>query len=401
MNKIHFYPIHYSYIPPIDLYYPQQHYYKNIFSNILKNIKNDICNIALFSSITNSNNPLLTFFKNYFQNSSIHIFTSSPFSPSILNSFPTFSFHNYNHSLSFDEKNRLLDTFATQWNIVLYDLESNNIQNNIEMQTNELNILQKYIDPSNGIFIFDNLSPIISKDEYDLYYETFLTEQYFQYATIIKGIFPNNIHFQSFIFYKNKPVFLDEITIITPSIRPQNLQRILPSINFDYISRWIIIYDSTKISTNPHQFTDCPYIEEYLYSLPGIGKSGNDQRNFALSLIPKNYNGYIYFLDDDNTIHPNFYHLLQSVIESGPNKRLEMYTFDQMRDSFKKILYGNECRVNKIDSAMTLIPAEICRNIKWKRRFYNADGRFIEEVYNRNRTRHVYIETVGCYYNYV
>ena len=37
-----------------------------------------------------------------------------------------------------------------------------------------------------------------------------------------------------------------KIIIITPSYRVKNLNKILKSINFDHIYKWIIIYDKSK-----------------------------------------------------------------------------------------------------------------------------------------------------------
>ena len=48
------------------------------------------------------------------------------------------------------------------------------------------------------------------------------------------------------------------ITIITPSYRIDNLDKLYKSIRFDLIDSWIIVYDGTKIKTNPNLFTDDP-----------------------------------------------------------------------------------------------------------------------------------------------
>ena len=46
------------------------------------------------------------------------------------------------------------------------------------------------------------------------------------------------------------------------------------------------------------------YILEYIYKCSGI--SGNGQRNYALSKIT-NEDTLLYYLDDDNIIHPKLY----------------------------------------------------------------------------------------------
>ena len=44
--------------------------------------------------------------------------------------------------------------------------------------------------------------------------------------------------------------------IITPSYRVKKLPKILKSINFNYISEWIIVYDGSKIDENFKQFNN-------------------------------------------------------------------------------------------------------------------------------------------------
>lgn len=417
LYQIPHYPLHYAHISPHEKIYPQQHYY--LHTHLLNDCKKkqEMIYIALFTS-SDTYHSICEFFKNYFipTATSIHIFTTAAIVEQMqpsnlnLNLNPRFyEFHPYSSNLSHEDKKQLLDGLAIQWDVVIYDVQdadaNAHICEDLEHLANELSLIQNYLNKATGVFIFENISMSIPLHEYSFYFEPFMNSNP-ENTLHFPNIFAVSLYFAApvsprhlFIFQKSIPVFNDEITIITPSIRPQNLKRILSSIDFKYFSRWIIVYDSRKITKNPHQFVDCPYIEEYLYSKQGPGRSGNDQRNFALSAIPTNYNGYIYFLDDDNIIHPNFYHLLNNVVNGGPKKRIELYSFDQERYNKTIILRGNQCRMNKIDSAMVLIPAPLCRTIRWKPQYYNADGRFIEEVYNRHSSNHVYIETIGCYYN--
>ena len=71
-------------------------------------------------------------------------------------------------------------------------------------------------------------------------------------------------------------------------------------------------------------FTYDDRVAEYFWE----GKiSGNPQRNFALDLL-REKEGYIYFLDDDNKMHPNFWRVaLPAMLEGG----YDLATFDQVR----------------------------------------------------------------------
>ena len=114
---------------------------------------------------------------------------------------------------------------------------------------------------------------------------------------------------------------------------------------------------------------------------------GNAQRNFALNNIT-NKNTYIYYLDDDNIIHPNLYKLLNIIDDN------KIYTFDQ-----ESRIKGNNIQINHIDTAMILIDFNLCQNIRWELNYYNSDGLYITECYNLNKNNHIYVANDLCYYN--
>lgn len=186
-----------------------------------------------------------------------------------------------------------------------------------------------------------------------------------------------------------------KITIITPSIRPENLSQIKDSINFDYVNEWIIVYDENKIKENPYLFKNESKITEYLHKNEK-STAGNSQRNFALSNI-KNKDTYIYFLDDDNIMHPDIYNLFDCLEDN------KIYTFNQKRPAnifpFKDVLKGNNIEVYKIDSAMFLIDYNLCKNIEWSIEKYNADGLYIVDCYNSNKDAWIFINNILAYYN--
>jgi hypothetical protein len=183
--------------------------------------------------------------------------------------------------------------------------------------------------------------------------------------------------------HKNKEKIL--ITIITPCIRPEKLTFIKESINFEHICEWIIVYDTSKISTEK-QFDD-PKISEYFHTSEGI--SGNPQRNFALSVI-KNKESYIYYLDDDNLVHHDLY-----TLNLIPNK---IYTFNQIHNG-KLRFKGNNIQLGHIDSAMGLFYYPLVKDISWILDKYDADGYYFEECYLKNKRNFIYINENLCYYN--
>ena len=155
------------------------------------------------------------------------------------------------------------------------------------------------------------------------------------------------------------------------------------------VNEWIIVYDGKKITENPNLFgkEGNPKIKECVFI--GEGISGNPQRNYALTQM-KEGETILYYLDDDNIIHPDLYQLL-NVIDSG-----KMYTFNQ----FNRIK-GDNVSIQNIDTAMCLIDSRLCKNIEWIPEKYDADGYYIEECYRRNQSVHVFVDNDLCYYNMI
>ena len=185
---------------------------------------------------------------------------------------------------------------------------------------------------------------------------------------------------------------LPRLSIITPCCRPQNLIRLKESIDFKKIDKWYIVYDTTKNRTYTRQFNDSKIIELEC-GLPGI--SGNSMRNHGIQQVK---DGLVYFLDDDNIIHPNLWTLLEKMDTS------HFYTIDQINKSklgTNGILKGGRIQVGKIDTAQFIVPREFMKDIEFQVNNYCADGEFIVEVNSKFLNCHTYIPEIACYYNYL
>lgn len=194
------------------------------------------------------------------------------------------------------------------------------------------------------------------------------------------------------------------VTLITPSIRPENLKSIAESIDFDIVYKWIIVYDGNKIKENPMLFNNNENkIVELLHYDPN-SISGNSQRNAGLEYLKNlienekdSFTNFVYFLDDDNRINEDLYQVIR-----GAEKGV-LYTFGQERSKdifpYVDILKGDVVEVYKIDSAMLLIDYNLIGETRWKIDKYNADGIFIKECLMNYKDKWVYIEMVLAYYN--
>ena len=187
-----------------------------------------------------------------------------------------------------------------------------------------------------------------------------------------------------------------KVIIITPSYRVKNLKKILQSISFDHIFKWIIIYDGSKISENYIQFSNNQNIIEIIYKSKKDEIQGNAQRNEGLNYVSKNFsdqNIFIYFLDDDNVVNPNFYKLLRDIQINF------FYTFDQQRNRY--VFSGENPKVYHIDLGMFLFDFKMASDVRFRLNKYEADGIYVEECCNKDIKKHIYVPKIYTYYNYL
>jgi hypothetical protein len=182
-----------------------------------------------------------------------------------------------------------------------------------------------------------------------------------------------------------------KLTIITPSVRPENIFRLYQSLRMEYVDKWFIVYDGSRIAENPLLFQNAhPQICETVYTANETSMCGNTQRNHILDIIERDQScagTYLYYLDDDNLGHPNLYLLLDK-IDDG-----RIYTFDSTTRS------GNEPVINQIDTAQFLADISLVRGLRWVPYLYNADGHYIENACYLNREKWVYVKHTMAYYN--
>jgi len=362
------------------------HPYTLFYENLFKNNKNDNLNIAELGILDGAS---LLMWKEYFTNSHIYGFE---YNDKLINNFKE-NFNNNRITLTnidVSNKDSIINSFS-KLNI-LYDIIIDDTTHQFEDQIRVIENTYQYLKPG-GILIIEDIFKSYNENDYINRLSPIIDNFQDYYFVELDHENRNSTGWNNdklFILIKNgaEPIFRNnnKITIITPSYRINNLLEIKKSINFDYVDEWIIVYDGSKIINNPKLFED-DKIKEYVYKCNYKGISGNPQRNFALDNIT-NPDTLLYFLDDDNIIHPNLYRLL-NIIDNT-----KMYSFNQ----YNRIKGNNIC-VNKIDTAMVLIPYKSCENIKWILNLYNADGYYIQECYNKNKKKLIYVNNDLCYYN--
>lgn len=362
------------------------HPYTLFYENLFKNNKEDKLSIAELGILRGAS---ILMWKEYFINANIYGFEHDQ---SLIDTFTN------NNNMNRIELNRIdvtnKESIIRIFNEigVMYDIIIEDTTHNFEDQIRVIENVYQYLNPG-GILIIKDIFRHYNENDYIERLQPILDNFQDYYFVDLDHKNKNSDGWNNnklFILVKNgaKPIFKNnnKITIITPSYRIDNLLKIKNSINFDYVDEWIIVYDGNKIQSNPCLFKDFSNkIKEYINK--DNGNTGNPQRNYGISKVI-NQNTTLYFLDDDNIIHPNLYNLLDLLDNT------KFYTFNQ-----ENRLIGNNINVGSIDTAMALIPYKICNDIRWIIDRYDADGYYIKDCYNISLLNHIFVNNNLCYYN--
>lgn len=179
------------------------------------------------------------------------------------------------------------------------------------------------------------------------------------------------------------------LSVVTPCSRPQNLLRIRPTIPEG--SEWIIALDSENTDAVPDEIRNDPLIK--LTALRQ-GSWGNSQRNAGLALATGDY---VYFLDDDNVVHPG----LQEVLATYGPEQLIVVGVQIYPDGDLRVLPKPPVGIGTVDTAQVLVPRHIAQAYRWDPDAYQADGIFFGEIFRDMPERFVFLEKTVCFYNFL
>ncbi|HRY32088.1 MAG TPA: hypothetical protein P5531_03875 [Bacteroidales bacterium] len=182
------------------------------------------------------------------------------------------------------------------------------------------------------------------------------------------------------------------LIIITPCSRPENLLSMRASLS-KIPCEWVICYD-TRNGHQPQRFAHSNWI--YEIKEPG-GVSGNAQRNAILDfLVCERMQGWVYCLDDDNLMHPDFYKVWEAY--RGMNNIRGMIFGQELPDGGFRINTPDNIKVCHIDQAQYCLHTDLIGSKRYIQK-YEADGHFIEELYRENPGSFVILPQIASYYN--
>lgn len=184
------------------------------------------------------------------------------------------------------------------------------------------------------------------------------------------------------------------IKIITPCSRPENLKWMLGNILHLKEKEWYIIHDAKEISNA--EIYNFDWIHQV--AVKG-GVSGNLQRNFALDVIHETGEAcFIYVLDDDNILHPDFNTEIEKLQIENPNKK--GFIFSQQLKTHVRNNNENNITECNIDQAQFILHSDLYKDVRYNQH-YNADGQLIEKIYKTHSDKFLITDKILCYYNFL
>jgi glycosyltransferase involved in cell wall biosynthesis len=197
---------------------------------------------------------------------------------------------------------------------------------------------------------------------------------------------------------------MQKFNIVTRCTRPQFLktvkESIFKTIKFDI--KWWVVFDTRVIKD-----IDAEFLSE-LQSIGGTplffeGVEGDFAHTLLSKTIDLIEDGFIYFLDDDNILHEDFWDEMSKAIKENPDKR--GFIFHQKIGG--KDFTGQDIREGKpentkvrhIDMAQFVLSRDLIGEVRFVPNDYIADGYFIEKIYRQSPDDFFFIDKVLCYYN--
>ena len=195
-----------------------------------------------------------------------------------------------------------------------------------------------------------------------------------------------------------------KFNIVTRCTRPQFLEQVKKSIfkTINFEIKWWVVFDTRVVKDVDGKFlSDLQQSGGRALFFEGV------EGDFAHSLLSKTLDliedGFVYFLDDDNILHEDFWDSMSESIKNNPEKR--GFIFNQKIGG--KDFTGQDIRfakpentkVRHIDMAQFVGRRDLIGESRFVPNDYIADGYFIEKVYNLNPDDFYFIDKVLCYYN--
>ena len=188
-----------------------------------------------------------------------------------------------------------------------------------------------------------------------------------------------------------------KLSIITPCTRPLNLPAIYASIlQMNEVNvEWIIVYDLDDIDERILTYEDKVPIT-LLKERGGFAYASN-QRNAGLDVCSGDY---IYFLDDDNLVHPMLFDRIRSYGEE--DKILIFNQFNIKWERRTKFFNVKNIKPFDIDTAQIIVPKKY-KHVRWsnKRKYPEEYDYLVDLIKEVGEDNVKWVNKLFTYRNYL
>lgn len=179
------------------------------------------------------------------------------------------------------------------------------------------------------------------------------------------------------------------IYIITPCTRIYNLERMRQSIPKE--CTWVISFDN--------KVKDPPQVEGAIcLHSPFTGGYGNPNRNYAIDHLKDSLkdDDWLYILDDDNIIHPDWYDGVKDHLDSNSMIHWGQCLYNDVHRSDAPEIPKS----GNVDTAQYMVRWSIAKDIRFHDVYYEADGFYADDCLKAAGSS-LRIEKDLCYFNYL
>jgi glycosyltransferase involved in cell wall biosynthesis len=344
-----------------------RHPYTPVYDTLFSSLRTQSINIA---EIGIEKNDSINIWRQYFPNADIYGFE---YNEQYLQEAINQNLSNvYYEKIDVKDANNIRKTFQTinkKYDILIDD--------STHLFEDQIRVIQNSIEYLNegGILVVEDIFRNRSEEDYQR--ELQGISKYFSSATFMTTEHENKFsgdwnNDKLLVLVRNDvKVEKSKVFIITPSRRPFNLEFIAETIPQE--CEWVVVFDKTV--KNEHIVENATTINSQ-----DTGFWGNPNRNIGLEYIKNNFhpsdNDWIYILDDDNVIHPEWW----SNIQLHLNSTESIITWGQIWASGQPRTEPTDTpKIATIDTSQYMVRWSVAKNLRFEH-IYEADGIYAEEA---------------------
>ena len=188
------------------------------------------------------------------------------------------------------------------------------------------------------------------------------------------------------------------LNIITPVSRPANIPKISESIKAAMVPEiqieWWLVYDASALPSELPQ-TTCHFMAvASIVDGKTVSVAGNGQRNSAIDKIT---DGWVYFLDDDTTLHPRLIKAVAPMLSGIPGCNIA-FNQDWPDGKPRCTISPSHMHQGTVDTGQVVLARSAIGVLRESAALYHSDGPFIEAVFRAHPSSFIFLnETLSVY----